>query len=106
MKYCTGRCMCHHALRIPFELDDVTDMVGKIFAGRVTFHDGTSELASNITIHKVGGHSKGLQIVRVMTRRGWIVLGSDASHFYDTSSKVDHFQSRKVSVGCWTVSIP
>src|SRR6516162_8189088 len=69
MKYCTGRCMCHHALRTPFELDDVTDMVGKIFAGPVTFHDGTSELAPNLTIHKVGGHSKGLQIVRIMTRR-------------------------------------
>jgi len=74
--------MCHHALRTPFELDDVTDMVGKIFAGPVTFHDGTSELAPNLTIHKVGGHSKGLQIVRIMTRRGWVVLGSDASHFY------------------------
>jgi glyoxylase-like metal-dependent hydrolase (beta-lactamase superfamily II) len=34
MNYCTGRCMCHHALRIPFEVDDVTDMVGKIFADR------------------------------------------------------------------------
>ena len=82
MAYCTGRCMCHHALRHPFDLEDVTAMVGKIFAGRVTFHDGSSEIAPNLTVHKVGGHSKGLQVVRVLTRRGWVVLGSDAAHFY------------------------
>ena len=30
----------------------------------------------------IGGHTKGLQSVRVRTRRGWVVLASDASHFY------------------------
>lgn len=82
MAYCTGRCMCHATLRHPFEPDDVTNMVGKVFAGRVQFHDGDSELAPGITLHKLGGHSKGLQVVRVMTRRGWLVLASDASHHY------------------------
>jgi glyoxylase-like metal-dependent hydrolase (beta-lactamase superfamily II) len=82
MAYCTGRCMCHAHLRIPFEVADVSDMIGKIFADRVTFHDGVSEVAPNLTVHRVGGHSRGLQIVRVLTRRGWVVLGSDASHFY------------------------
>jgi len=82
MKYCTGRCMCHHTLRNPFEVDDVTAMVERIFADRVVFHDGACEIAPNLTVHKVGGHSKGLQVVRVLTRRGWVVLGSDASHFY------------------------
>lgn len=82
MAFCTGRCMCHPALRLAFEVEDVTAMVGKVFAGRVAFHDGSSEIAPNVTVHKVGGHSKGLQIVRVLTRRGWVVLGSDASHFY------------------------
>jgi glyoxylase-like metal-dependent hydrolase (beta-lactamase superfamily II) len=82
MAFCTGRCMCHSALRPAYEVDDVTAMVAKVFAGRVTFHDGTSELAANLTVHRVGGHSRGLQIVRVLTRRGWVVLGSDASHFY------------------------
>ena len=82
MAYCTGRCMCHHGLRHPFDLEDVTAMIGKVYAERVTFHDGTSEIAPGLFVHKVGGHSKGLQIVRVRTRRGWVVLGSDASHFY------------------------
>src|SRR5215813_11543041 len=29
-----------------------------------------------------GGHSRGLQFVRVRTRRGWVVVASDASHYY------------------------
>ena len=33
-------------------------------------------------VHHVGGHTDGLQIVRVKTERGWVVLASDASHFY------------------------
>lgn len=82
MAYCTGRCMCHPTLRVPFELDDVVAMIGKVFAGRAAFHDGDSEFAPGITLHKVGGHSKGLQVMRVWTRRGWMVLASDASHFY------------------------
>ncbi|MFB2552044.1 N-acyl homoserine lactonase family protein [Ensifer soli] len=82
MAYCTGRCMCHPVLRQPFEAEDVTNMVRKLYEGRVVFHDGVSEIAPNLIAHRVGGHSKGLQILRVLTRRGWVVLGSDAAHFY------------------------
>lgn len=82
MAYCTGRCMCHAGLRGPFEEDDVIAIVRKLFAGRVAFHDGAEELAPGLSVHHVGGHSKGLQVVRVFTRRGWMVLASDASHFY------------------------
>jgi len=82
MAYCTGRCMCHAYLRHPFDYEDVANMIGKLYAGRVQFHDGVSEVAPNLTVHRVGGHSRGLQVVRVLTKRGWVVLGSDASHFY------------------------
>ena len=82
MAYSTGRCMCHAEMRIPFEPDDVVAMVRKVFAGRVVFHDGEDELAPGITLHHIGGHSKGLQCVRVNTRRGHVVLASDASHLY------------------------
>lgn len=82
MAYCTGRCMCHDAMRHPFEEADVVAMVRKVYAGRVTFHDGVSELAPGLELHHVGGHSMGLQVVRVWTRRGWMVLASDASHYY------------------------
>jgi glyoxylase-like metal-dependent hydrolase (beta-lactamase superfamily II) len=80
--YATGRYMCHDTMRIPFEVDDVVAMVRKVFAGRVVFHDGTEQLVPGITLHKIGGHSKGLQCVRVKTKRGHVVLASDATHLY------------------------
>ncbi|MBI4274656.1 MAG: N-acyl homoserine lactonase family protein [Rhizobiales bacterium] len=80
--YATGRYMCHGMMRIPFGVDDVVAAVRKVFAGRVEFHDGVEELAPGITLHKIGGHSKGLQSVRVKTKRGYVVVASDATHLY------------------------
>jgi glyoxylase-like metal-dependent hydrolase (beta-lactamase superfamily II) len=82
MAYATGRCMCHAMLRAPFEADDVAAMVGKVFAGRAAFHDGEAEIVPGVSVHLLGGHSKGLQSVRVKTRRGPVVLASDATHLY------------------------
>jgi glyoxylase-like metal-dependent hydrolase (beta-lactamase superfamily II) len=82
MAYCTGRCMCHHGLSHAFEADDVKSMVERVFSGRVQFHDGASSITDGLSVHWVGGHTDGLQIVRVHTARGWVVLASDASHFY------------------------
>jgi glyoxylase-like metal-dependent hydrolase (beta-lactamase superfamily II) len=53
-----------------------------VFDGRVEFHDGDTQLASGLSVHRVGGHTDGLQVVRVHTERGWVVLASDASHLY------------------------
>lgn len=80
--YATGRAMSHTVLRWPFELEDVCATVGKVYAGRVRFHDAAAEIAPGITVHLVGGHSGGLQVVRVPTERGWIVLASDACHLW------------------------
>ena len=82
MAYCTGRCMCHEVMRRPFEVEHVTEAVRAVFAERVKFHAGTAEIAPGITLHLVGGHSGGLQIMRVPTARGWVVLASDATHFW------------------------
>jgi glyoxylase-like metal-dependent hydrolase (beta-lactamase superfamily II) len=82
MSFCTGRSMCHEVMRAPYEAADVQAMVGKVFAGRVVYHDGTAELAPGVTLHRVGGHTRGLQVVRVHTQRGHVVLASDAAHFY------------------------
>jgi glyoxylase-like metal-dependent hydrolase (beta-lactamase superfamily II) len=57
-------------------------MVRRVYAGRVRFHDGEGEIAPGVSVHHVGGHTMGLQVVRVATRRGWVVLASDASHYY------------------------
>jgi glyoxylase-like metal-dependent hydrolase (beta-lactamase superfamily II) len=67
---------------MPFEADDVVALVRKLFDGRVAFHDGEDEIVPGVTVHHIGGHSKGLQSVRVKTRRGYVVLAADASHLY------------------------
>jgi len=82
MAYVTGRCMCHATMRHSFEADDVTGMVRRLFAGRLRFHDGAEEIAPGLWLHFIGGHTMGLQSLRVMTRRGWVVLASDAAHLY------------------------
>jgi glyoxylase-like metal-dependent hydrolase (beta-lactamase superfamily II) len=82
MAYCTGRCMGDSEVGGVFDADAVSAMIHKVFTGRVQFHDGEDEIAPGITVHKVGGHTRGMQIVRVATQRGWVVLGSDSAHFY------------------------
>jgi glyoxylase-like metal-dependent hydrolase (beta-lactamase superfamily II) len=74
--------MCHPVIRTPFEIEDVVAMVRRVYAGRVAFHDGAAEIMPGVTVHHIGGHSRGLQAVRVRTRRGWVVLASDVAHFY------------------------
>ena len=82
MRYATGRYMGHECFRGAFEVEDVVGMVREVYAGRVRFHDGDAELFPGVSLHLIGGHTMGLQVVRVATRRGWVVLASDASHFY------------------------
>jgi glyoxylase-like metal-dependent hydrolase (beta-lactamase superfamily II) len=69
-------------LRGAYEVEDVVGMVRRAYAGRVRFHDGDAEIAPGVSLHLIGGHTMGMQAVRVATRRGWVVLASDASHFY------------------------
>jgi glyoxylase-like metal-dependent hydrolase (beta-lactamase superfamily II) len=82
MVFTTGRYMTHAHMKIPFEEEDVVAMVRRLFQGRLVFHDGDEEIAPGLSVHYVGGHSMGLQMVRVRTRRGFVVLASDATHFY------------------------
>jgi glyoxylase-like metal-dependent hydrolase (beta-lactamase superfamily II) len=80
--YATGPCMCHPVLRFPFDVEDVVAMVRRLYAGRVVFHAGDATIAEDITLYHMPGHSKGVQSVGVMTKRGLVLLASDASHFY------------------------
>lgn len=88
MAFATGRHMCTACIRVPFEADHVIAMVKALFADKVVFHDGEGEIAPGVCVHRVGGHSDGLQVVRVQTARGPVVIASDALHFYanDTAS--------------------
>jgi glyoxylase-like metal-dependent hydrolase (beta-lactamase superfamily II) len=91
MAYATGRYMCHQALSQAFDVDDVTGMVRCVYAGRVRFHDNEARIAPGLTVYRVGGHTGGLQIVRVHTERGWLVLASDAVHFTENRTRRSPF---------------
>jgi glyoxylase-like metal-dependent hydrolase (beta-lactamase superfamily II) len=82
MGYATGRHMGHACFGSAFDVEDVVGMVRRVYAGRVRFHEGDAALYPGISLHLIGGHTLGLQAVRVNTRRGWVVLASDASHLY------------------------
>jgi glyoxylase-like metal-dependent hydrolase (beta-lactamase superfamily II) len=82
MNYATGRHMLEDRHRYAYDVEDVVGMVRRVYAGRVRFHQGDAELFPGLSVHFIGGHTMGLQAVRVATRLGWLVLASDASHFY------------------------
>lgn len=87
MAYATGRCMCDAAMRTPFTVDHVCQMVKKVYSGKVQFHDGDGKIAPGVTVHQTAGHSKGMQSIRVMTKNGPVVLASDTVHFYENIEK-------------------
>jgi glyoxylase-like metal-dependent hydrolase (beta-lactamase superfamily II) len=91
MRYATGRYMCSECFRGAFEAEDVVGVVRRVYQGRVRFHDGDSELAPGISLHLIGGHTMGLQVVRIATRRGALLLASDASHFYANMAEARPF---------------
>ena len=83
MSFVTGRNMRYPYFGHSFEVDEVVGLVKLNFKGRVEFHDGDDELAPGLTLHHMGGHTAGIQVVRVHTKRGWVVLASDTSHYYE-----------------------
>jgi glyoxylase-like metal-dependent hydrolase (beta-lactamase superfamily II) len=91
MRYATGRYMCHECFRGAFDVEDVVGMVRRVYEGRVHFHAADAEIMPGVSVHLIGGHTMGLQVVRVETRRGPLVLASDASHFYANMEQVRPF---------------
>ena len=83
MEFVTGRQMRHHIFRRPYEVEHVVGVVRMVFKDRVEFHRGEGNIAPGVSVHHIGGHTMGLQAVRVHTQRGWVVLASDASHYYE-----------------------
>ena len=81
MAYATGRYMAQNFFAHAYELEEVVAMVRNAYKGRVTFHNGDATLVPGLSLHHVGGHTLGLQVVRLWTRAGWLVLASDASHY-------------------------
>jgi glyoxylase-like metal-dependent hydrolase (beta-lactamase superfamily II) len=89
--YCTGKSMRYTPLNRSFDIEHVTDMIRANFQARVKFIDGDKEILPGISVHLIGGHSGGLQVVRVETKDGPLVIASDAAHFYDTLTEQNPF---------------
>lgn len=83
MNFATGRYMTQHCYAHGYEVEDVCGLVRLTFAQRVQFHSGEAEIAPSISLHRIGGHTMGMQCVRVNTQRGWVVLASDVCHYYE-----------------------
>ncbi len=82
MAFWTGRHAGRGVFRALVESEDVLFLVRENFARRVLYVRETAEIVPGITVHRVGGHAAGLQVVRVPTARGNVVLASDATHYY------------------------
>ncbi len=89
--YCTGRYMAHDFFGQAYSPEHVVEMVRAVFARRVAFHRGDEEIAPGLSLHRIGGHTMGLQAVRVWTESGWLVLASDAAHLYANMEEVRPF---------------
>jgi glyoxylase-like metal-dependent hydrolase (beta-lactamase superfamily II) len=70
------------AFRQSANVESLSRLVTLTYANRVRIVEGDQEVLPGIRVHRVGGHTAGLQIVSVETARGPVVLTSDASHFY------------------------
>lgn len=80
--YCCGRHMKHGIFRHAYSADDVVDVVRGVHDNRVSFYTGNDTIAPGVELIHIGGHTQGLQAVRVHTARGWVMLASDATHYY------------------------
>ena len=79
----TGRFAARGGFAHSVEPEDIVSAVRLNFARRLVFVDGDAEVGPGVSVHLVGGHSAGLQVVRVQTQSGALVLAADAAHYYE-----------------------
>jgi glyoxylase-like metal-dependent hydrolase (beta-lactamase superfamily II) len=96
VRFATGPWMLNDAERHAYSADHVAALVHGLFEKRVVFHSEDGEVVPGITVHRMPGHTMGMQAVRVPTARGNVLLASDASHFYE------HWVKRVPFAICWS----
>ena len=65
-------------------LNNASDMAHLASSGdRLEQLVGDHEVLPGLSVHLVGGHTAGMQVVRVQLATGAVVLASDSSHFYE-----------------------
>lgn len=91
LHFVTGRYMKYDLLRNSYSAKDVLAVVQSLFEQQVVLYQEDALLAPGVELIHIGGHTQGLQAVRVHTQRGWVVLASDASHYYDNILRENPF---------------
>jgi len=80
----TGPDMTYAPFKLAYHKRDTTRLVELVYDERLSFYtEKVTPVAPGIEFHLVGGHARGQLVLRVHTRRGWIVLASDAVHLYE-----------------------
>jgi glyoxylase-like metal-dependent hydrolase (beta-lactamase superfamily II) len=87
MAYAATQGLADPWLRAGYDAGDIGAMARRIAAGTVTLHDGDVALSPGLSLHHVGGHTDGLMLARVFTRRGWMVLAGDAVAYAENFSR-------------------
>ncbi len=95
-QFATGRWMLDDDERFAYSADHIAEFVERLFERRVISYSGDGEVAPGVTVHGMPGHTMGLQAVRVPTKRGTVLLASDASHYYE------HWVRRVLFSICWS----
>jgi len=86
----TGAAVARYdAFKMSANAGALAELVRLNYANRVRIIQGDREVLPGLRVHRIGGHTAGLQIVSVETAKGPVVLTSDASHFY---RNVERFQ--------------
>lgn len=93
LRYVTGRRMSESAISQYYMVDDIASVIQGLMERRVVIVDGAAEVRNGIELHHVGGHTDGLQVVRVWTKRGWVVVASDSVHYRENLMKGNPFPS-------------
>ncbi len=78
----TGPVARYDVYKAPANPAALGQLVSLNYGNRVRLVEGECAVLPGLRVHRVGGHTAGLQIVSVETARGRVVLTSDASHFY------------------------
>ena len=78
----TGRHASMPAFRGSANVPALANLVTLNYGNRLKIIAGDNDVLPGLRLHRVGGHTAGLQILSVNTARGPVVLTSDASHFY------------------------
>ena len=75
--------MTHRHLRIGYGAEDIKVMIDRLFAERLVYHEGDSQLAPGLELLHIGEHCAGVQALVVATDREPVVLASDSAVFYE-----------------------